>query len=297
MRAYISIFLFFLVQLLHAQYYIVYQLKGNVKHHNKKLIVGQQFSENDSFVISDKSSVTLLCPDYIPVTISQKGICSLKNTLCKTADFSVSAKYWKSVYTQLLHPHEPISDKNRKEYMQNVGGVTRGEEDPVIFPPNMRKIYVYKEAVTLKWQLPEQIIKALLEKNMTPPSVRLILYKDSYGSSVLTDTLIKGNSCEASIFKSKSEEDKIYYWGIMINGKKYGALNQIQFLSSNEYKKLWKKISDEISMIPDAAERDFAAGVILQDNFLYGEAFTRFNKASLARPKNIEYMKAANGLK
>ena len=227
-----------------AQDYLIFQVKGDVMLSSKKLLTaGQRLPSNTKIILKENSALTVICPSYTPITLSNKGEYFFHDFDCSAKKVSVTTKYWKAVYEEFLHPYESITESNRKEFMQNVGSVTRGGAN-VLFNPFMTEINCYQQPVNLSWKIVGD-----------SDSFFFVLFTGLSNSYVKYDTVVNTDYFSVSNFQKYLQEDKTYYWSLKTGSKEVGMRNKITILSSSSYDSLIQRIHNETALIQDEAER------------------------------------------
>ena len=112
--------------------FVVYSVKGTVavveNNVETKAKIGTILNGNSSIKLGTGSFATLLCNETRMFSLNKTGsyaIANLKDS-CKINNSSVSANYLKYIWSEMTKS-KGTPEKNRKNYMANVGAVGRGD--------------------------------------------------------------------------------------------------------------------------------------------------------------------------
>src|SRR4030095_12426726 len=209
--------------------FVVYSVKGTVSIvENKvetKAKIGTIMNNNSSIKVGAGSFATLLCNETKMFSLSKAGsytTASLADS-CKTNNSSVSANYMKYIWSELTKS-KGTPEKNRKNYMSNVGAVGRGDINNVWVDPRLDSVNYVSGTIPLSW-------KSYTEAD----DFDFKLYDDSK-TKVLLAKSIKKKHVDISELLKLIQPGKVYYWSATVKGEPENADRKyLRYVTKDNY--------------------------------------------------------------
>lgn len=261
--------------------FVVYSIKGSVSIvENKaetKAKIGTILDGNETIKVGAGSFATLICNETKAFSLRKAGsytTASLKDS-CKISAGSVSSNYMKYVWSEMTKS-KGTPEKNRKNFMSNVGAVSR-RIDNVWVDPRLDSVNYVAGTIPLSW-------KSYTEAD----EFEFKLYDESGNKVVLAKTTKKRHVDISELLKS-IQPGKIYYWNAKIKGepdtddRKY-----LRYVPKEEYTAFYNSIKKHEAAETEA-EANFRLGFILEENHYVAEAYIHYLKATQLDQTNPLY--------
>lgn len=261
--------------------FVVYSIKGTVSIvENKaetKARIGTILDGNETIKVGAGSFATLICNETKAFSLKKAGsytTASLKDS-CKISSGSVSSNYMKYVWSEMTKS-KGSPEKNRKNFMSNVGAVSR-RIDNVWVDPRLDSVNYVSGTIPLSW-------KSYTEAD----EFEFKLYDES-GNKVVFAKTTKKRHVDISELLKIIQPGKIYYWNAKIKAepdtddRKY-----LRFVPKEEYTAFYNSIKKHEAAETEA-EANFRLGFILEENHYVAEAFNHYLKATQLDPSNPLY--------
>lgn len=261
--------------------FVIYSIKGSVTiSDNKtetKARIGTILDGDETIKVGAGSFATLICNETKVFSINKAGsytTASLKDS-CKISAGSVSSNYMKYVWTELTKS-KGTPEKNRKNFMSNVGAVSR-RIDNVWVDPRLDSVNYVSGTIPLSW------------KSYTEADEFEFKLFDESSSKVLLAKTTKKRHVDLSELLKTIQPGKIYYWNAKIKAepdtddRKY-----LRYVPRDEYMAYYNSIKKHEASETEA-EANFRLGFILEENHYVGEAFNHYLKATQLDPTNPLY--------
>lgn len=257
--------------------FLIYTLQGTVSVKDNavdgKARIGQLLTERAELNLSSGSAVSLICAESHLITISKAGKYVLKNFNKECADTkpSVTNNYLKYIWSQLTQkPGTP--EKNRKQYMNNVGAVSRSINS-IWIDPRLDTLNYTSGSFPLSWKsyADEEQFEFLLytKKDIQVP----ILVIPTKSKHVAIDDLLK-----------KMKPGEQYYWTAIVKGGTNDERKILNYVSKEAYKSFLKDL-DKLNAVPeDEAAKCFRLGFLLEQAHYLSQAFDYYKKAAALQP-------------
>ena len=262
--------------------FVIYSMKGNIsvisnKTETKAKIVG--ILENDAVIKVPAGSIaTLICNEARMFSLNKPGnypIGSLKDS-CVVSKSSVNANYVKYIWSEFTKAHGS-PEKNRKNYMANVGAVGRGDINNVWVDPRLDSVNYVSGTIPLSW-------KAYTEAE----EFDFKLYDDSKTKVLLAKT-VKKKHVDISELLKLIQPGKIYYWSATVKGEPENADRKyVHYVTKDNYVSFYNSVKQHDASETDA-EMNFRLGFVLEENHYIAEAFNHYMKATQLDPTNSLY--------
>ena len=269
--------------LVHSQenLFVVYSIKGNVSvTENKvetKAKVGTLINGDASIKVGAGSFATIICNETRMFSLSKAGnysTASLKDS-CKGNNSTVSANYMKYVWNELTKS-KGTPEKNRKNYMANVGAVSRSINN-VWIDPKLDTVNYVSGTIPLSW------------KSYTDAEeFEFRLYDATNNNSLVTSKTTKKKHIDISDLLEKMEPGKSYHWSAMIKGEENEEKKYITYWTKEKYTEYYNSIKNAPAAESEA-EKQFRLGFVLEEAHFTAEAFNHYQKATQLAPDNTLY--------
>jgi hypothetical protein len=258
----------------------VYSIKGNVSViENKvetKAKVGTLIDGNETIKVGPGSFATIICNETRMFSLSKPGNYtteSLKDS-CKSSNSSVSANYMKYVWSEMTKS-KGSPEKNRKNYMANVGAVSRSINN-VWIDPKLDTVNYVSGTVPLSWKSYTDALEFEFK-----------LFDASNNSLVLSKTT-KKKHIDISELLGKIQPGKSYHWSAMIKGEENEARKYLTYVTKEQYTEYFNSIKN--SAAPESeSEKEFRLGFELEESHYVAEAYNHYLKATQLAPTNSLY--------
>jgi hypothetical protein len=260
--------------------FVVYSVKGTVSViENKaetKAKIGTILDGDETIKVGAGSFATLICNETRAFSLNKAGnysMTSLKDS-CKISSGSVSSNYMKYVWSEMTKS-KGTPEKNRKNFMSNVGAVSRGINN-VWIDPKLDTINYVSGTLPLSW------------KSYTDAEEFEFKLYDDAGTNVLMSKTVKKKHVEIADILKLIQPGKSYKWTAMVKGepdnedKKY-----FHYVPKEEYTSFYTSIKNEAT--ETEAEKNFRLGFVLEENHYVAEAYNHYMKATQLDPSNSLY--------
>jgi hypothetical protein len=262
--------------------FVIYSVKGNVSIvENKvetKAKIGTILNGNSSIKVGAGSFATVLCNETRMFSLNKAGnytTAGLKDS-CKANTNSVSANYMKYVWNELTKS-KGTPEKNRKNYMSNVGAVGRGDINNVWVDPRLDSINYVSGTIPLSWKsFPEA------------EEFEFRLYDESKSKVLLLKT-VKKKHVDISDILNLIQPGKTYYWNATIKGETENTARQyLRYVPKENYQPFLSALKKHDAAESDA-EMNFRLGFVLEENHYLAEAYDHYLKATQLDATNSLY--------
>ena len=261
--------------------FVVYSIKGTVSViENKtetKAKIGTILDGDETLKVGAGSFATLICNETKAFSLSKAGsysTASLKDS-CKISSGSVSSNYMKYVWTELTKS-KGTPEKNRKNFMSNVGAVSR-RIDNVWVDPRLDSVNYVSGTIPLSW------------KSYTEADEFEFKLFDETGNKVVLAKTTKKRHVDISELSKIIQVGKIYYWNAKIKAepdtddRKY-----LRYVPKDEYTAFYNSIKKHEAAETEA-DANFRLGFILEETHYVAEAYYHYLKATQLDPTNPLY--------
>jgi hypothetical protein len=263
--------------------FLLYSFKGTVSvtenNVEAKAKVGKKLTNTASIKLAPGSAVTLICNEAAMFTINKPGTFKLNKfgDSCVVSKNSVTANYVKYVWAQMTKA-TGSPGSNRKEYMNNVGAVTRGGMNNVWIDPKLDTINYSSGEFPLSW-------KSYTEAK----EFNFFLFSaDNIEAPLLTNTISK-LKISIPAFTSKIKPGNTYYWCSAIKGEENDERKVFNYVTKETYDALLKNIKAQGDKFEAPAEQAYRIGFMLEDAHYLAEAYQYYSKAASLDTANVLY--------
>jgi hypothetical protein len=262
--------------------FVLYSMKGNVSIVSNKVEskakIGTIIKEDAVIKVPQGSFATLICDETRMFSLTKSGdytVSNLKDS-CKENKSSFSANYVKYMWSEFTKEHG-TPEKNRKNYMANVGAVGRGDINNVWVDPRLDSVNYVSGTIPLSW-------KAYTEAE----EFDFKLYDDSKTKVLLAKT-VKKKHVDISELLKLIQPGKIYYWSATVKGEPENQDRKyVHYVTKDNYVSFYNSVKQHDASETDA-EMNFRLGFVLEENHYIAEAFNHYMKATQLDPTNSLY--------
>ena len=261
--------------------FVVYSIKGNVSvvenNVETKAKVGTMINGNVSIKVAAGSFATIICNETRMFSLGKAGnysTTSLKDS-CKGNNSSVSANYMKYIWGELTKS-KGSPEKNRKNYMANVGAVSRSINN-VWIDPKLDTVNYVSGTIPLSW------------KSYTDAEeFEFRLFDASNNNSLVESKSTKKKHIDVADLLEKVQPGKTYHWSAMIKGEENEEKKYFNYWTKEKYNDYYNTIKNSPAPESDA-EKQFRIAFILEEAHFLAEAFSHYQKATQLATDNPLY--------
>ena len=262
--------------------FVLYSMKGNISVISNKIEskakIGTILKDDATIKVPEGSFVTLICNETRMFSLTKSGnyaVSNLKDS-CKESKSSFSANYVKYMWSEFTKEHG-TPEKNRKNYMANVGAVGRGDINNVWVDPRLDSVNYVAGTIPLSW-------KSYTEAD----DFDFKLYDDSK-TKVLIAKSVKKKHVDISELLKLIQPGKVYYWSATVKGEPENTDRKyLRYVTKDNYVAFYNSIKQHD--VPEIeAAMNFRLGFILEENHYIAEAYNHYLKATQLDPTNSLY--------
>jgi hypothetical protein len=262
--------------------FVVYSVKGNVSivenNVESKAKIGTLIKNGSTVKISQSSFATLICNETRAFSLNKSGNYHTANfkDSCKTGAGSLSSNYMKYVWNEMTKP-KGSPEKNRKNYMSNVGAVSRGINN-VWIDPKLDTVNYVSGTVPLSW-------KSFTESE----EFDFKLFENAEGGDPIFTKTVKKKHIDIKDILTVIKPGKSYYWTAMVKGEDNEDRKFLKYWTKENYTTYYNGIKDANGAAETDSERNFRLGFLLEEGHFLAEAYNHYLKATQLAPENIFY--------
>ena len=262
--------------------FLIYTLQGSISVKDNafdgKAKIGQLLTEKAELNVAAGSAVSLICAESHLITINKAGKYLLKNYGKECADTkpSVTNNYLKYIWSQLTQkPGTP--EKNRKQYMNNVGAVSRSINS-IWIDPRLDTMNYTSGSFPLSW-------KSYADEEQ----FEFLLYskKDIQVPILVIPTTTKQVSINDLLKKMKPGEQ--YYWTATVKGGTNDERKILNYVPKETFKNFLKELEKTNDVLEDEAAKSFRLGFLLEQAHYLSQAYDYYKKAATLQPETAIY--------
>ena len=261
--------------------FVVYSIKGNVSViENKvetKAKVGTIIDGNATIKVAPGSFATIICNETRMFSLGKAGnyTTASLNDSCKGTNSSVSANYMKYIWSELTKS-KGSPEKNRKNYMANVGAVSRGINN-VWIDPKLDTINYVSGTIPLSW------------KSYTDAEeFEFKLFDAANNNSLVLSKTTKKKHIDISGLLGKIQPGKSYQWSAMIKGEENEERKILTYWTKEKYTEYYNSIKNSEASESES-EKQFRLGFVLEEAHFVAEAYNHYLKATQLASDNPLY--------
>ncbi len=278
----LSIFFISYAAIAQENQFIVYSIKGNVNvlenNVESKAKIGRVLTNASTLKVATGSFATLICNENRMFTLNKSGnysTGSLKDS-CKISNGSISANYMKYVWNELTKS-KGSPEKNRKNYMSNVGAVSRSINN-VWIDPKLDTINYVSGTIPLSW-------KAFTEAE----EFEFKLFDKEAAETPIHSKLVKKKHVDIKDLLNVIKPGKTYYWSAMVKDEDNEDRKQLKYWTKEDYAVYYNQLQAPVGASETDAEKNFRLAFVLEEAHFVGEALNHYLKATQLAPENIFY--------
>jgi hypothetical protein len=269
--------------------FLIYTVKGNISvienNVTTKAKIGRLLPETAQIVVAPGGVVSLICNQANLININ-KGKVSL-STLgeqCKTTEGSATSNYLKYVWSQLTaHPGTP--EKNRKQFMTNVGAVSRGVNN-VWIDPRLDTVKYVSGNFPLSWKSYAEAEEFEFSLYNTPDDTKPV--------STLTT---KNRFVDAKTLAAKMKPTATYYWTASVKGEQNPEIKVFEYVPADVYKTVLASFEQAGPEFETEAAKAFRIAFMLEQAHYLADAYTYYKKAAAIEPSLAVYKSTLDSFK
>jgi hypothetical protein len=262
--------------------FVVYSVKGNVNvvenNVESKAKIGRILTDGATIKVSQGSFATLICNENRMFSLNKTGnynTGSLKDS-CKGNNGSLSSNYLKYVWNELTKP-KGTPEKNRKNYMSNVGAVSRSINN-VWIDPKLDTVNYVSGTVPLSW------------KSFTDTEeFEFKLFENAEDVKPIFTKVVKKKHVDISDILTVIKPGKTYYWTSVVKGEENEDLKLLKYWTKEEYAIYFNSLKAPSGAAESDAEKNFRLGFVLEEAHFLAEAQQHYLKATQFAPDNVLY--------
>lgn len=269
--------------------FLIYTVKGNVmvveNNATTKAKIGNLLPESAQIVIPTGGVISLICNQATLINLN-KGKVSLSSLgeQCKTTDGSVSSNYLKYVWSQLTtKPGTP--EKNRKQFMTNVGAVSRGVNN-VWIDPRLDTIKYVSGNFPLSW-------KSYAEAE----EFEFSLYNGPDDTKPVSTLTTKNRFVDAKTLAAKMKPTSTYYWTAAVKGEQNPEIKVFEYVPADVYKTVLASFEQAGPEFETQAAKAFRVAFMLEQAHYLADAYTYYKKAAALEPTLAVYKSTLESFK
>ncbi len=262
--------------------YVVYSIKGNVNivvnNVESKAKIGTVITNGSTIKVPQGSFATLICNETRAFSLTKPGnytTSSLKDS-CKVGSGSLSSNYMKYVWNEMTKP-KGSPEKNRKNYMSNVGAVSRSINN-VWIDPKLDTVNYVSGTIPLSW-------KAFTEAE----EFEFKLFDKEAAETPVHSKLVKKKHVDIKDLLNVIKPGKTYYWSAMVKDEDNEDRKMLKYWTKEDYALYYNQLQAPVGASETDAEKNFRLAFVLEEAHFVGEALNHYLKATQLAPENIFY--------
>lgn len=252
--------------------FLVYSVKGSVTitEDNKgiKAQIGKLLTDQSKITVGSNSLVSIICNESSLFSITKAGTYSMAQfkDSCITNKSSITSSYLKFIWNQLTTP-KGSPEKNRKNYMNNVGAVSR-TNNSVWIDNRLDTINFHQGHFPLSWKC---------FSDATEFSVEILQL--ARGGEPLVKKTVSKTSINLNELTPELNNNSTYYWRVVAKGEESDERKVLVLWDSASYKLLISELKNTQKEFESEAEQSFRLGFLLESARFYAEAYEFYKKA------------------
>ncbi len=269
--------------------FLIYTIKGNVSvvenNVTTKAKIGRLLPESAQIVVAPGAVVSLICNQANLISINKgKVALSTLSEQCKTTDGSATSNYLKYVWSQLTaHPGTP--EKNRKQFMTNVGAVSRGVNN-VWIDPRLDTVKYVSGSFPLSW-------KSYAEAE----EFEFMVFNEPDNSKPVTTVTTKNRYVDAKTIAAKMQPTSTLYWTAAVKGEQNPEVKVFEYVPAEVYKTVLTSFEQSGPELETEAAKAFRVAFMLEQAHYLAEAFNYYKKANTLEPASPIYKSTLDSFK
>ena len=269
--------------------FLIYTVKGNVSvienNVTTKAKIGRLLPESAQVVIAPGAVVSLICNQANLINLDKGKVnLSTLSEQCKTTEGSATNNYLKYVWSQLTaHPGSP--EKNRKQFMTNVGAVSRGVNN-VWIDPRLDTVKYVSGSFPLSW-------KSYAEAD----EFEFTVFTTPGNSKPVTTVTTKNRFVDAKTIASKMQPTSTIYWTASVKGEQNSEIKVFEYVPADVYKTLLASFEQAGPELETEAAKAFRVAFMLEQAHYLADAHSYYKKATTLEPTSPIYKSTLDSFK
>lgn len=269
--------------------FIVYRVEGSpyleVGGRKLPLRTGGKLTAKGTVVTGNSASVTLICRSYQPLQIGAGARVQLpkETARCAKPTEGFSTLYFRFFWDNITR-EKGNPEKDRRKYMDNLGGVIRGEEKCPAFNFRTDTINHFQGDFTIISLPPEE---------PAPNGMSVGVYEDFDSRTPLRVIEAPGDSVDLSRLLEGRPRGTSVHWMPSFNKGKSCTRHYLRLWKEDEFDALCERyLSGFTSSMTTEAERCHILGFFLERERFYADALRLYRMALEKEPGNIQYARS-----
>lgn len=252
--------------------FLIYTIKGNVQvlenNAQSKARIGMMLDEKAQIVIPPEAAVTLICNQASLITLKtgKFRLADMKEE-CKPNSQSVSSNYLKYIWSELTSK-PGVPEKNRKQFMSNVGAVSRSVNN-IWIDPRLDTINYVSGSFPLSWKSYEEASE-----------FSFMVFASANAEHPVYYTNTRNRFVNIKDFAKNLQPGKTYYWTASLVGEKNNERKMLRYVPKQEFSKLLHSLESGAPEYESEAAKAFRLGFLLEQAHYLGEAYDQYKKAA-----------------
>ena len=263
--------------------FVVYSVKGTVSvienNVETKAKIGRMLTAASTVKVGPGSFATIICNENRMFTIKKTGnysAANLKDSCKGNNTGSLSANYLKYVWNEMTKS-KGSPEKNRKNYMSNVGAVSRDVSN-VWIDPKLDTVNYVSGTVPLSW-------KAFSDAE----EFDFKLFNADNSETPIFSKTVKKKHIEIKDILSTIKVGKSYLWTAMVKDEDNSVRKYLKYWTKEDYAAYYKSLTPAEGISETEAEKNFRLGFLLEEGHFLAEAQSHYLKATQLDPTNYIY--------
>lgn len=286
MKQFFTLLIALLFSFTQAQTYSLAYYKGKVDvvSSDKKNLtksIGMSLPLGYTVTLSQNSEVIFTGEGNSVVYLKKEGIYRISdfNKYKTTADKSSLSSYYLSYVAHQMTHHEKSIEKDYKEQLKNMGGVSRGHQLLCLQTP-LNSSLLMDATLHFRW------------KNSGATSYTFYIQEDSAGNAVKTKKSVEDTALTLNVAEQNLAAGKTYYWSVDFGNSTPCAMYSFRLLNSEEKRMIQKELSAIQPSAPTSpALKQAINGKFYEDKGLLTNARFCYVKATELEPGNESFAK------
>ena len=263
--------------------FVVYSVKGTVgvveNNVETKAKIGRMLTAASTIKLGPSSFATIICNENRMFTIKKNGTyntSSFKDSCKGTNTGSLSANYLKYVWNEMTKS-KGSPEKNRKNYMSNVGAVSRDVSN-VWIDPKLDTVNYVSGTIPLSW-------KAFSDAE----EFDFKLFNPTDSETPILIKTVKKKHINIKEILSTIKVGKSYLWTAMVKDEENNVRKYLKYWTKEDYAAYYKSLIPAEGISETEAEKNFRVGFLLEEGHFLAEAQAHYLKATQLDPSNYIY--------
>ena len=290
MKVKITVLFLFVLVSSHAQNFSLAYFKGSVEVSNGNnweplKAIGSTLNKNQSVKVGEKSEVIFSGTKGETVLLKTAGtfaVSDFPKYVAASDKSSLSSYYLNYVAHQVTHKEADV-EKNYKEQLKNLGGVSRAGNYHCLQGP-VNATYVLDSTIHFVWS------------DYHRDNYALTIYNDIERKSVKLKQTVRDTTVFLSKAAQKFESGKTYYWTISAENSRPCEIFSFSIMSKEEQDKMTMELNKlKLQMDFTGGMREAVIGKFYESKGFYENARTCYVKACKLEPESESFKELLNG--